>query len=248
MFLRKIFEELKENQLGFQWRQTIDKLLAMDISTKLWRMEFILEVLKHWRSIWFTIFIEDTKVADLKIIKKLLVECKSYHSNNVIIKWKLKKIIEMFSYEIIKENNNEFDYSLIKEIINWKKELKDFLSLPSEDNVKMFSFTGKSWKIYNWKWVIDLSTLVTDDVIDILEWLKSDNEEVKKAVEYLLTVDKKEINKNFKSFRAAWMSLLADIVQWNTITISKDIKENEEDIKDNSSKKWKLLTFLFWDK
>ena len=228
MFLKSIFMELDKSQLWFKWKNTIDQLLSIDLSKKEWRFKFILDVLQYWKSLWFTIFIESNKLFDNVLLKRALIQCKTYSNNPTIVKWKLLTVIQDLSFEFIKDKR-EYDYSLIQDIINWKADISDFILNEwdeSEANT-IYSFQWKSWKVYSGKWRFSLNELKEADLLDIISWYNTDEELINNAKDYLLNTPKKEINKNFKSLRVAALSLVMDLTK-------KSLDEN----------KWKLLTFI----
>lgn len=235
MFLKNIYDELKNHQIAYKWKITIDNLSKIDISEKEWRMIFIIEVLKMGRSMWIQYFTPVSWITDLKLVKQLITQCKTYYGNTTIVKAKILQIIWMFENELLQDQINDFDFTMINDIIMWRKKVKDFIETSLHENKNnIFSFVWKSWTKYNGRGIIELNTLKTEDVMDIIEWYKTNNETIQKALDYLINTDKKEINKEFKSQKAAWLSLINDLIKYETGEFDK----NPE------TKKWKMLTFI----
>lgn len=228
MFLRSIREEMNDFQIGFQWTTALDKLKTIDISEIDWRMLLILEIMKYARAFNMQTFVESNNLASIQDIKKLLIQAQSYVGNDLIVWAKLKIVMENLSYEIMRDHNWNFDYTLIKEILEWKKDIKDFLNIPFKRNLtnSLFGFTWKDWKKYSGKGIAELAKLKQVEVIDIVSILKSDIVEIQNAIDFYNDEKNHElIKKDFWQIRLAWMSILTQIMSWEEWNFTKFVSD-----------------------
>lgn len=248
MFLQNILNELKEEQVWYAWMSTLVELSKIDLDTKEWRMEFIIEVLKMSNSFWYKFFRESNQLADLLQVKQDFATAKSYHWNKLVVWGKLKSIIESISYEIRKENEWTFDFSMIKQIVKWEKDIDDLLFTTKEKTIAdiLWSFQWLSWDKYSWKWFQEMYALDTDKILDILKWYTWSDERIIAWIKVILNPKEKEfIKKYFKQLRLAWLSILKEILdpKEESILINEILKieveptvETEETKQDGETK------------
>lgn len=236
MFLKNIYNEMWKHQISFQGKSTLADLQKIDISTKEWRMSFILEVLKYAKYFNYEYFEESKTLPVETVIRQLLADANTYCENKAICWWKLKQIIQFFSFEMIKENDWVFNYKMIPEILDWVLKVSDFIVIVNEDEKtlknSLYSFVWKSGKTYSWKWAVDLNKLNTDDALDIIEWLIPDiNQE--RVINYAKE-NKEELKAKFKSDRIVYIWLIQMLVWFeNKVSeyISEKLNEKLEDLK-----------------
>ena len=235
MFLQNIRNEMDNYQIWFQGRSALDKLKTIDISEIDWRMTLILEIMKLAQAFWMQYFNESNNLASIQEIRKLLIQAESYCDNNTICWWKLKLVMEKLSYEIIRDHNWKFDFSMIKDILEWKEDVKNFLHVALDRNIwnTLFWFTWKSWKHYSWKWIVEMAKLKQADIEDIISILKSDTKELQEAIDFYNNPDNTEtIKKEFGQIRHAWLSILTQSFSWEVwkfITFVQKINNKDSD-------------------
>ena len=237
MFLQEIRNQMKDFQKSFQWRTDLERIRAMDISEMEWRVGLILELMQYANAFKMDYFIEWDSVADVTDIKKLLIQCQSYVDNNLVVWAKMKVIMEKLSYEIIREHNWKFDFTIIPEIFKWNKEIKDFLNISYKKDITntLFTFKGKWWKTYAWKWIAELAKLKAVEVEDIISILTSDNPESQKAIDFFNDKKNSEAIKKFWQIRAAWLSILTESLSWTKgkFTLYVETLENKAEEKED---------------
>lgn len=208
MFLKWLKNEV--NQIWYVWLNALHKIWKIKYDTIEWRLELVLELLKYSDSL--NLKLRDWRtLVDLKFIQNNLAKAYTYINHlemqAAIIDW----ILTSLSFEFIKENNWKFDFSVIKDILNWEKEYKDFLVIVEKvtKNNAIWSFTWLSWEIYSWQWMSDLLKLNTEKYIDLLKWAKREEE--------LLFVEnnKELIKKEFNAIRNAYISIVKNMIDPN---------------------------------
>lgn len=247
MFLKNILNEMWKYQISFQGKSTLADLQKIDILTKEWRMSFILEVLKYAKYFNYEYFEESKTFPTEVVIKQLLADSNTYCENKAICWWKLKQIIEFFSFEMIKENDWKFNYRMIPEILDWVLKVSDFILIVNEDEKtlknSLFSFVWASGKTYSWKWVVDLNKLNTEDALDIIEWSIPDiNQE--RVINYAKE-NKEELKSKFKSDRIVYVWLIQMLVWFeNKVSeyISEKLNEKLEEMKSELKTEWSVET------
>jgi len=222
MFLNSLYDSSKDFQTWFQWKSTIAELLAINTSTIEWRFKLLLKIITMWNSLQIK-SVKDWNIAipDLQKIKRILIQSNQM-SHSILVMWSnLKIIAQELSFEIIEATNWKWDFSIITDILNQKKKISDFLNIKESVTIfnKVFSFTGKSWKVFKWKWVQDLMPLNTENLKDIITWMNISDE----IREILLDAD--TMKKEFKNHRNWMMWFLKYSI-------------------DNESWKWKVMEFI----
>lgn len=245
MFLKQLAKEMQSFQMWYQWRTTLYALEKIDISNKEWRMLLILEILKYAKSLNLNVLNDWNTIPDIKLISSLITECKTYYYNNVIVKWKFTRILQELSFEIIKENNWKFDFSLIKEIWEWKKSISDFLYEAKDKHPwnTLYSFIWESGKVYSGKWTWDLMKLKWDEVLDILkiENTKPLTERLQAWMNYYFNeANKDDIKKRFSNSRVAWLSIINEILNEDIKSKLVDFAVSKsEETKETKAETWK---------
>ena len=237
MFLQEIRNQMKDYQKSFQWRTDLERIRAMDITSIEWRTSLILELMQYANAFKMDYFIEWENVADISDIKKLLIQCQSYVDNSLVVWAKMKLIMEKLSYEIIREHNWRFDFSIIPEILDWAKDVKDFLKISYKKNITntLFRFKWKWGKEYSWKGITELAKLKAVEVEDIISNLTSDKPESQKAINFFNNKDNADIIKKFWQIRAAWLSILTEYLSWEKgrFTLYVESLENKTEQKED---------------
>ena len=248
MFLKNILNEMWKYQISFQGKSTLADLQKIDILTKEWRMSFILEVLKYAKYFNYEYFEESKTFPTEVVIKQLLADSNTYCENKAICWWKLKQIIEFFSFEMIKENDWKFNYRMIPEILDWVLKVSDFILIVNEDEKtlknSLFSFVWASGKTYSWKWAVDLNKLNTEDALDIIKWVTILDVTQSKILEYSNEY-KDELKSKFKSDRIVYIWLI-QMLAWfeNKVSeyISEKLNEKLEEMKSELKTEWSVET------
>lgn len=237
MFLQEIRNQMKDFQKSFQWRTDLERIRTIDFSEMEWRVTLIFELMQYANAFKMDYFIESDHVADLTNIKKLLIQCQSYVDNDLVVWAKMKIIMEELSYEIMREHNWKFDFTLIPEILNWAKDVKDFLNISYKRNITntLFSFKWKWWKEYSWKWISELAKLKAVEVEDIISILKTDKPETQKAINFFNDNKNTDLIKKFWQIRAAWLSILTEYLSWDKwrFTLYVENLENKAEEKED---------------
>ncbi len=205
MFLKDLQKEIPWT--WYNWLTALNKVSKIKYDTIEWRFQLILEFLKYSDSLRLKLR-DWNKIVDLQLVQNNLAKLYTYVHNIEISASIIDSILTELSFELIKENNWEFDFSIVKDIIKWKKEYSDFIVVPERvtKNNAIWSFTWLSWAVYSWQWLGWLMQLTTEKYVDILKWAKMIDE--LKFVE-----DNKElIKKEFNTNRNAYISIVKNII------------------------------------
>ena len=210
MFLENLRKEIP--QISYNGRKTLSDLSKLDISTIDNRLVFILNVVQYANSLWIKRFYDWTSEPNLLLVKNSLAKCNTYYSTINIVWSLLKWIVENFSYEIIKENNWEFDFSKAKWILSWKKKPEEFVKTPVNKNVHntIWAFKWISGKEYNGKWKWELMSLKAVDILDILKWYNT-KDIYKDMIDFLFT-NEELVKKDFRQVRLAGITIIQEII------------------------------------
>lgn len=208
MFLKGLKKEIP--WIWYTGLTALNKVSKIKYDTIEWRFQLILELLKYSDSLKLKLR-DWKKIVDLKFVQNNLAKLYTYVQHLDISASIIDAILTELSFEFIKENNWEFDFSIIKDILEWEKEYSDFIKVPEtvSKNSIIWSFTWLSWEVFSWQWIGWLMALTTEKYIDLLKWSKKEKE--LKFVE-----DNKElIKKEFWAKRNAYMSLVKNMIDPN---------------------------------
>lgn len=221
MLIQDIYNNDKLLRENYQWITTLEELENINITTSEWKLEFILKVLKLWKYFWYTSFLLNQAMKDYQILEQIYL-CKSYQSNKLIVWNALRNIIEWFDYELwIKKYN----VTLIDNLLSWVITVEEFINHISEKNIlvdweikweehikAIYKFIWASWTVYTWMWIVSTRQYKTDDLIDIYNWYKWDNELYLQITKYILD-NKEQVSKDFTNLRSALISAFS-ILLW----------------------------------
>lgn len=227
MFLRSILKELQFNQIWFNWINSITKIENMPYWTNVEKLLLIIEILKYGNSLWMDLFKESKKEFEDSEVQVIFAWCKSYYWNITIVGWKLRSLAEWLAFYLLDNKKWEFDFSLIKWIVD-EKTANEFLwekYVETEKNMH-YEFIWKSGKEYVWNWLIDINKYNTETLLDIISWENIFNERINKCIPHLLNPENKAVfNSNFKSLRTAIISVISEIF-WKESKIVEFILAN----------------------
>lgn len=213
MFLRSILKELQFNQIWFNWLNSITKIENMPYWTNAEKLLLIIEILKYGNSLWMDLFKESKREFEEMEIQVIFAWCKSYYWNITIVSWKLRSLAEWLAFYILDNKKWEFDFSLIKWIVD-EKTANEFLwdkYIETEMN-EHYEFIWKTWKEYLWNGLIDINKYKTDDLLDIISWTSFiENERISKCIPHLLNPENRTLfNTNFKNLRVSIISVISE--------------------------------------
>jgi hypothetical protein len=201
MFLLDMKNEIPQKWYSFL--PTLERVKAIDIENIDGRLKLLFELLSYTDSLKMRIK-KWTKIYNPRTVAEKLGKATTYRKDPAMVWFNFWIIITELSFEIEKENNWEFDFSMIKSILKGDKDYSDFIITPEKVslNNKIWSFVWKSGEEYSWQglwWAMKLNTV---KLIDLFEWLWET--EVINFIDW----NKDLIKKEFKNKRNAYLSVI----------------------------------------
>jgi len=203
MFIQDMKKEIP--QKGYAYLPTLERVKKIDIENIDGRLELLFELLWYVDSLSIRLK-EGKALTNVKTIANSLAKATTYRREPKIVWFNFGVIITELSFEIKKETQGEFNYEIIKDILNGKKQYSDFIITPEivTLNNKVWSLTSASWIEYTGQWLGELMKLNTEKCLDLLKWLW---EEAGKVLEFI-DANPEIIKKDFANKRNAYISYL----------------------------------------
>lgn len=214
IMLKEMWSYIK--QLPFEAWSVLRNLNLLPLDTEENRLQFMIEVLRYKDALNIKL-IDNVEFFNERAVRQLIADASSNITKQNIISHKFSWILYNLNYEFYKKNNWQFDFNIFKDYLEWKAKYEDFIKTPlrvTEANT-VWSFVWLDWKSYTWKWLSDLSSLKWDDIKNMITWYKTDDADMRKAIEFLYDIkNEKIIKKTFGNVRSAWLSIIKSII-WN---------------------------------
>ncbi len=212
---------LKTHQKGFVGKQTLARLSSMPIDTMEERFRLLMELCTYADSLKIGIIADGKNpVPNLSTVRRVIIEANSMSHNITIVSFAFVTVMKELSFEIINATNNKGDFSKISEIYIGEIPDTEFLNPPLTTNMfnRVFSFIGKSGKVYGGVGVGAIHKYTTEDFTDIIEGMILEGRMIDFRTYLIENPD--ELKKEFGSYRNALMPF----VKWH---IDPEEKENK---------------------
>lgn len=202
-------------QKSYDWKMSLLPLLKSNIENIEWRVELLFKTLEliDWL---YTKELEDWEtMPNIQYIKEQIAKAHTYYTDRNILGSIMSNICKELSFELIKENNNVFDYKIAEEAANGKRPYTDFVLLSQAVTLSnvIWAFSDKDGNQYSGKGIKDGIALKNNQLEAILENYKGDNEEVTAAVKFILDpANEKIAKKTFNQRREILVSAFKLII------------------------------------
>lgn len=238
MFIKEVKKYVP--QQSYNWKVYLSWLQKINIENIEWRFLYMLELLKIADSVKAVKLYDWIRLVDVPKLKTLLWRSLSYYNNLNMIRHMVEESCTEISFEISSDAYTEESYKLIPKIISWEIDVKEFFNSKEwEDNNPLWVLEWKSWKAYSWKWWQKLFSLNTEEVLDIINNINTDDELLKKSIEHFLN-NQNEYKKYFWQVRTAWIFILKKFLLYIDIYLYNEyIKRVEQKKQQKINEIWK---------
>lgn len=202
-------------QKSYDGKMSLLPLLQTNVETIEGRVELLFKTIELIDGL-YTKELEDGEVMpNIQYIKEQIAKAHTYYTDRSILGHILFNICKELSFELIKENNNVFDYGVAEEAAKGKRPYTDFVLLSQAVTLSnvIWAFSDKEGNQYSGKWIKDGIALKNNQLEAILAHYSGDNEEVTEAVKFILDpANEKLVKKTFKQRREVLVSAFKLII------------------------------------